>query len=167
MCNPFFHQFRVIPSAYGFQLVCCTASLVTTELYAGALTLIGILLTLAGLEGQWAMIYLVMEAWKSRLLGLSCETLLILASAAIFHRKLHYSHDHQSNMNGMQGQNFRVPLPSLWCSLCHLYIWAGIFKNSMGARHRVGIGLSYRPAMLHYRLAELMPWHRFLGSIKV
>jgi hypothetical protein len=39
-------------------------------------------------------------------------------------------------------------------------------KKSMGARHRVGIGLSYRPAMLH-RLAELMPWHRFLGSIKV
>ncbi len=44
--------------------------------------------------------------------------------------------------------------------------WAGIFKNSMGARHRLGIGLSYRPARLH-RLAELMPWHRFLGSIKV
>jgi hypothetical protein len=43
---------------------------------------------------------------------------------------------------------------------------AGIFKNSMGARHRLGIGLSYRPARLH-RLAELMPWHRFLGSIKV
>jgi hypothetical protein len=36
----------------------------------------------------------------------------------------------------------------------------------MGARHRLGIGLSYRPARLH-RLAELMPWHRFLGSIKV
>jgi hypothetical protein len=36
---------------------------------------------------------------------------------------------------------------------------AGIFKKSMGAgaRHRVGIGLSYRPARLH-RLAELMPW---------
>ncbi len=118
MCNPFFHQLRVIPSAYGFQLVCYTAPLVTTELYAWALTL----LTLSGLEGQWAMIYLVMEAWKSRLLGLSCETLLILTSAAIFYRKLHYSHDHQSNMNGMQGQNSRVPLPSLWCSLCHLYI---------------------------------------------
>jgi hypothetical protein len=43
---------------------------------------------------------------------------------------------------------------------------AGIFKISMGARHRLGIGLSYRPARLH-RLAELMPWHRFLGSIKV
>jgi hypothetical protein len=62
MCNPFFHQFRVISSAYGFQLVCYPAPLVTTELYAGALTLIGILLTLAGLEGQWAMIYIVIEA---------------------------------------------------------------------------------------------------------
>ncbi len=26
---------------------------------------------------------------------------------------------------------------------------AGIFKKSMGAGHRVGIGLSYRPARLH------------------
>jgi hypothetical protein len=40
---------------------------------------------------------------------------------------------------------------------------AGIFKQS---RNRVGIGLSYRPARLH-RLAELVPWNRFLGSIKV
>jgi hypothetical protein len=37
------------------------------------------------------------------------------------------------------------------------------FKNTgselefMGARNRVGIGLSYRPARL-YRLAELIPW---------
>ncbi len=36
----------------------------------------------------------------------------------------------------------------------------------MGARHRVGIGLSYRPARLH-ELAELMHWNRFLGSINV
>jgi hypothetical protein len=36
----------------------------------------------------------------------------------------------------------------------------------MGARHRVGIGLSYRPARLH-RLAEFIPWYRFLGSINV
>ncbi len=28
------------------------------------------------------------------------------------------------------------------------------------------IGLSYRPAMLH-RLAEFIPWNRFLGSINV
>jgi hypothetical protein len=33
----------------------------------------------------------------------------------------------------------------------------------MGARNRVGIGLSYRPARLH-RLAEFIPWNRFLGS---
>ncbi len=43
---------------------------------------------------------------------------------------------------------------------------AGIFKQSMGARNRVGIGLSYRPARLH-SLAELVPWNRFLGSLKV
>jgi hypothetical protein len=43
---------------------------------------------------------------------------------------------------------------------------AGIFKQSMGARNRVGIGLSYRPARLH-RLAEFIPWNRFLGSINV
>jgi hypothetical protein len=43
---------------------------------------------------------------------------------------------------------------------------AGIFKQSMGARNRVGIGFSYRPARLH-RLAELVSWNRFLGSIKV
>jgi hypothetical protein len=45
-------------------------------------------------------------------------------------------------------------------------IGAGIFKLSMGARNRAGIGLSYRPARLH-RLAEFIPWNRFLGSIKV
>ncbi len=43
---------------------------------------------------------------------------------------------------------------------------AGIFKQSMGARNRVGIELSYRPARLH-RLAEFIPWNRFLGSINV
>jgi hypothetical protein len=43
---------------------------------------------------------------------------------------------------------------------------AGIFKESMGARNRGGIGLSYRPARLH-RLAEFIPWNRCLGSIKV
>ncbi len=42
---------------------------------------------------------------------------------------------------------------------------AGRFQ-SMGARNRVGIGLSYRPARLH-SLAELVPWNRFLGSFKV
>ncbi len=31
MCYPFFHEFRVIPSANGFHLVCYTASLFITE----------------------------------------------------------------------------------------------------------------------------------------
>ncbi len=39
---------------------------------------------------------------------------------------------------------------------------AGIFKQYMGAGNRVGIGLSYRPARPH-RLAEFIPWNRFLG----
>jgi hypothetical protein len=34
------------------------------------------------------------------------------------------------------------------------------------ARNRVGIGLSYRPARLH-SLAEMVPWNRFLDSIKI
>ncbi len=42
----------------------------------------------------------------------------------------------------------------------------GIFKQSMGARNRVGLGLSYRPARLQ-RPAEMVPWNRFLGSLKV
>jgi hypothetical protein len=41
---------------------------------------------------------------------------------------------------------------------------AGIFKQSMRARNR--IGLSHWPARLH-SLAELIPWNRFLGSLKV
>jgi hypothetical protein len=40
------------------------------------------------------------------------------------------------------------------------------FKESIGSRNRGGIGLSYRPARLH-RLAELIPWNRFLGSLTI
>jgi hypothetical protein len=46
---------------------------------------------------------------------------------------------------------------------------AGSFKQSLGARNRVGlggIGLSYKAARLH-RLAELINRSRFLGSLKV
>ncbi len=39
-------------------------------------------------------------------------------------------------------------------------------KQSMGARNRVGIGLSYWPARLR-RLAEFIPWNQFLGSLNV
>jgi hypothetical protein len=44
---------------------------------------------------------------------------------------------------------------------------AGIFKKSMGARHRGGIGFSYRPAMGLHRLAEFIPWHQFRGPINI
>jgi hypothetical protein len=43
---------------------------------------------------------------------------------------------------------------------------AGIFKKSVGARHRGGIGFSYRPARLH-RLAEFIPWNRCRGPIDI
>jgi hypothetical protein len=43
---------------------------------------------------------------------------------------------------------------------------AGIFKQSMGARNPVGTGLSFRPFRLHRR-AELVPWNRFLGALKI
>jgi hypothetical protein len=41
---------------------------------------------------------------------------------------------------------------------------AGIVKQSMGARNRAGIGLLYQPARQH-RLAELIPWNRFLSFL--
>ncbi len=40
------------------------------------------------------------------------------------------------------------------------------FEQYMVARNRIGIGLSYRPVRLH-SLAELVPWNRFLGSLKL
>jgi hypothetical protein len=55
----------------------------------------------------------------------------------------------------------RAPPGLLLPSFC-----PGIFKQYIGARNRVGIGLSYQPAMLH-RMAELISWNRVLGSLKV
>jgi hypothetical protein len=54
----------------------------------------GVLLTLAGREGQWAMIFLVQEASESRLLGqrpLSCKTLLIPATGSLPHMIINVS----------------------------------------------------------------------------
>ncbi len=48
---------------------------------------------------------------------------------------------------------------------CTLYR-AGIFKKSMGARHRGGIGFLYRPARLH-RLSEFIPWNQRRGPINI
>jgi hypothetical protein len=72
----------------------------------------------------------------------------------------------------------RTPYPPLHTVLTDCFAWisetikgrmvlyAGIFKQSMGARNRVRIWLSYRPAKLH-GLVELVPWNRILGSLKV
>jgi hypothetical protein len=61
---------------------------------------------------------------------------------------------------------FRCPAAILVKDDAHVRC-AGIFKQSMGARNRVvWNGLSYPPARLH-SLAELVPWNRFLGSLKV
>jgi hypothetical protein len=43
---------------------------------------------------------------------------------------------------------------------------ARFLKQSLEARNRVGIGLSYRPARLH-GLAELIPWNQILSSLQV
>jgi hypothetical protein len=72
-------------------------------------------------------------------------------------------------------QRFEYPLTVLatksLCNLCVINLsvlpCAGILEQSMGARNRVGIGLSYRPARLH-RLAEMIPWiPRLLKSLKI
>jgi hypothetical protein len=65
-----------------------------------------------------------------------------------------------------QAQYFELFLSSSSHAKKDKELSAGIFKQSMGARNRGGIGLSYRPARLH-SLAELVPWNRFLGSLKV
>jgi hypothetical protein len=56
------------------------------------------------------------------------------------------------------GKDSKESIPSAYVAC------AGIFKQSMGARNQVGIGLLYRPAML-YRLAESIPG--LLKSLKI
>ncbi len=67
--------------------------------------------------------------------------------------------------NFKEDHTFAVVFAQLFHSSANAFS-AGIFKQSMGARNRVGIVLSYWPARLH-RLAKLVPWNRFLGSLKV
>jgi hypothetical protein len=58
----------------------------------------------------------------------------------------------------------KIP-PKAGCESVPFTACHGIFKQSVGARKIVGIELSYWHAQLH-RLAVLIPWNRFLGSIK-
>ncbi len=60
--------------------------------------------------------------------------------------------------HGLNGINF--PAESIPADETELEF----LKKSMGARNQEGIGLSYRPARPD-RLAEFIPWNRFLGSI--
>ncbi len=74
------------------------------------------------------------------------------------------SHIHQLHSDThprQQSPTIQRPQPavekSLWRDITRFETRPGIFKQSMGARNRRGIGLSYRPARLH-RLAEFIPW---------
>ncbi len=58
---------------------------------------------------------------------------------------------------GEQDKQYRYCYPILY----RVYR-AGLFKKSMGAKNRGGIGLSYRPARLH-RLAEFIHQNQFRG----
>jgi hypothetical protein len=87
MCNPFFHEFRVIPQAIGFQLVCYTLycyfmhhrrSRLETDLDRR-------LAHLAGGEGQGAMIYLINDGSLEEQ-ELTDET---VTSAAAVHNNCH------------------------------------------------------------------------------
>jgi hypothetical protein len=62
----------------------------------------------------------------------------------------------------------RIKLTLIHLPLSEIYnmYGAGILEQSVGAWNRLGIGWSYRSARL-YRLAESIPWNRFLGSLKV
>ncbi len=97
--------------------------------------------------------------------------------------------DHQVCLGSMHKSICASPPPPPFClflfSIAHMCTWtplvspkrrhllfspfscAGILEQSLGARNRAGIGLSYtRPARLH-RLAASISWNRFLGSLNV
>jgi hypothetical protein len=57
------------------------------------------------------------------------------------------------SLKGLQTQALKEKMGEKASVLC----WN--FQQSMGARNRVEIGLSYRP--------ELVPWNRFLGSLRL
>ncbi len=84
--------------------------------------------------------------------------------------------DHQllGSSTGTRKEQVQIPQPeilaftdpTLCMGLLRLCSSAGILEQSMEARNREGIGLSYPSARLH-RLVESIHWNRFLGSLKV
>jgi hypothetical protein len=91
----------------------------------------------------------------------------------LYHAELSVLYQYYTGTNLVENRFFcnkRVNVFSFWGSRCPLSSLnsvlinrAGIFQQSIGARNRVGIGLSYRPARIH-KLAELVPWNGVLGS---
>ena len=79
---------------------------------------------------------------------------------ALQHREVRHCASGMKQISKMEEKPFTSSL-----NICP-ETWAGIFKQSMRARNRVGIGLSYWPARLN-SLAESVPWNQFLSSLKV
>jgi hypothetical protein len=136
---------------------------------------------------MWRLYYIVQCAWCDRVSKYLCTPCLITADLCQASRYLFFLLQilisfqipvKQSVIclfRHRKGMGFQV-MPSL-CDVAHggvmgtlgidqPQIGAGIFKKPMGARHRGGIGFSYRPARLH-RLAEFIPWNQFRGPINI
>jgi hypothetical protein len=103
----------------------------------------------------------------------SCTRNSLEGSESYLDRLLSDSTHSHTQLGGLQPgpqSPLSLPLLSGVCNARRIHsgraISAGIFEQSMGARNRVGIGLSYRIATLH-GLPEWIPWNRFLGSVKV
>jgi hypothetical protein len=90
------------------------------------------------------MISFVMEPFKGVLhlllkQGLlSCKPLSISLIAVFYSSPL--------KLFGLQGQYSSIPIKENRRGQLATFNRAGIFKKSLGARHRRGIGFSYRPA---------------------
>ncbi len=119
------------------------------RLWTRVLTLISSLLFLAEGEGTGEPLLLNYGSLQRRLLEQRplSEPLLIQATG-----NLHSSHDHHSTYACMAYTASTLGYPCIsgvHCVVRTLYKQstnrAGIFKQSVGARSRVGTGLSYRP----------------------
>ncbi len=96
--------------------------------------------------------------------------ILFTYSSSLLSAFITYSRDCIFKHLRSPGIDFKESIPPAYVAC------AGILQQYVGARNRVGIGLSYRPARLH-RLAESNPWNslnylyenhiptRFLASI--
>jgi hypothetical protein len=104
MCNQFFYMFRVILSTNVFHLVCSTAIILTTEAVDQRVDPDRRLAHLAGGEGRGAMLFS----------DGSLPGCFVQVGAAKLQTNAKLS---------------RVPLLSLWCSVCHVYAVNSEYKQ--------------------------------------